>query len=59
MCSQQTHTAFCVVFDFCLVLVVFAFCPVFCPQLDQLKAEKHKLHKEKVDLENQLEAEQV
>lgn len=28
-------------------------------QLDQLKSEKHKLHKEKVDLENQLEAEQV
>jgi hypothetical protein len=28
-------------------------------QLDQLQAEKSKLHKEKVDLENQLEAEQV
>jgi hypothetical protein len=28
-------------------------------QLDQLKSEKAKLHKEKVDLENQLEAEQV
>lgn len=28
-------------------------------QLDQLKGEKSKLHKEKVDLENQLEAEQV
>jgi hypothetical protein len=27
--------------------------------LDQLKSEKAKLHKEKVDLENQLEAEQV
>lgn len=30
-----------------------------CTQLDQLKSEKSKLHKEKVDLENQLEAEQV
>lgn len=28
-------------------------------QLEQLSAEKAKLHKEKVDLENQLEAEQV
>lgn len=28
-------------------------------QLDQLSAEKAKLHSEKVDLENQLEAEQV
>jgi hypothetical protein len=32
---------------------------LWCPQLDQLKSEKAKLHKEKVDLENQLEAEQV
>jgi hypothetical protein len=28
-------------------------------QLEQLSNEKAKLHKEKVDLENQLEAEQV
>jgi hypothetical protein len=42
-----------------LLLCVCCCCCCCCLQLDQLKSEKAKLHKEKVDLENQLEAEQV
>lgn len=44
--------------NYMLILFASEFALCFL-QLDQLSAEKAKLHKEKVDLENQLEAEQV
>jgi hypothetical protein len=46
----------------CPTLSEANYCPaasIICTQLEQLSSEKTKLHKEKVEMENQLEAEQV
>lgn len=53
LCSSHASTSVC------RLPCPFVASSLCCLQLDQLQAEKAKLHKEKVDLENQLEAEQV